>query len=206
MKQFLIIYLFISLVNCGKKSNSGGNRESNRPYSMTVNTADQLPTCDSAHVNQIVYVSDENQLYACGEDSEWAAISPGALNIDKWISYETTTYAGADNLVTDGGAATVYIANINLYLFSNDTANITVTGNYRASDSDSDTYYFDFNHSFYVYKKNGKYLYPTYFKLKESVDLVISYKVDLSAPESFKAAVDTDGNMLNDTYQSFTLN
>lgn len=208
MLRLVLFVSVLGLISCGKKSKGGGGGDGY--YSKTVATADDLPTCDSGRENHLVYILEDKKFQTC-LSGEWTdidvteAVEP--LSVTAWYSYQTTTYASSQNLVTDGGAAVAYLGNINLYMMSNDTAIVSVNGSFRDTDTGgSDNYYDDFTTSFTIYKKNKTYLYPTYFKLKPYVDTTLRYQIDITEePPTFKAYVDTDGNQSNDTVRSFTL-
>ena len=162
LEKFVVTCAVLCLSACGADSGGSENNEANQAgveensalgapnYALLVNG--EAPECGDSNKDQLAYFTAEDAFMHC-DGSSWVSIdvrgTDGAdgqdgaagITVEKQWGYEVTTYIGTDNLMPEGaGMAAVFVGNIELNGFSDDSRLLVVSGYtiYQATDSSSD--------------------------------------------------------------------
>lgn len=157
-----IVSILFVLLGCGSGGGGGSDKTKEKPpaektesWSYAVAATDDLPKCNSDREGQLAYVKDEKKFYSCSEE-EWGKVDiTGAAGADGmsiagiW-KYEDNDLDTATDLNTDSATSEVYLAYMQLIIFSDGSKHLTATYSTVDEDSNGDEYSTTATHSIYI--------------------------------------------------------
>lgn len=198
---------------------SGGRGED----AFYVATEDDLPPCDEANTNRLVYVASGNYFATCngtawdsitiaagtgatgpqGPEGPQGATGPSGMTYSQGWTYHTDTYAAEPNLVTEATLRYAHLGDVRLYKFT-DGSFFATTNGIQIDIGMSPIEKVSFSHTFYI--PANKTSIQEIFKLDTNSNFRIRYTVNTTTTTpTFKVAVDINGDFSDNTDSNYVL-
>lgn len=201
-KVLLTIFLLATAnISCGTKE-GGDSAIDLGTKNLSLGTKSDLPACSTDNETQFAYVKDETSFYEC-VSSEWVKVQVGEqaepFKVVKKYEYLQLNYAEAINL-SDTGSLDVRIGQIEVTEFPNSVLQVTVSGNYKDTDTNGDTFYQDFSYTYML--ADGEQYHE--HRMSGYSNVLLHTYVDL-VTFRFGAVLDSDDNFTSDSLFNFEI-